>query len=316
MNLDFSDIKVLVVGDFMLDHYIIGYSDRMSPEAPVPVLLPKEEYSVPGGAGNVALNLNSMGVQVSCIGVIGNDMAGKTLIELLSNNGIDVSSFINVDKHQTTLKKRIYCNKKQVLRIDKEKVLNSLYNEKINSLINNKIKDCDILILSDYNKGVLNEDTISYAIKTANIPVIIDPKKKNFSVYGGATILTPNLKELRRASNIMINNNDSIIQACNKLIEENKLDYIVTTKGSEGITIVGENFFKHINTTSINDADVTGAGDTAVSALSVAFAKTKNIEVAASFANIVANIVVQKQGTSVASMDQIKELIEKNKKDI
>ena len=180
MNLDFSDIKVLVVGDFMLDHYITGYSDRMSPEAPVPVLLPKEEYSVPGGAGNVALNLNSMGVQVSCIGVIGNDMAGKTLIELLSNNGIDVSSFINADKHQTTLKKRIYCDKKQVLRIDKEKVLNSSYNEKINSLIKDKIKDCDILILSDYNKGVLNEDTISYAIKSANIPVIIDPKKKNF----------------------------------------------------------------------------------------------------------------------------------------
>lgn len=316
MNLDFSDIKVLVVGDFMLDHYITGYSNRMSPEAPVPVILPKEEYSVPGGAGNVALNLNSMGVQVSCIGVIGNDMSGKTLIELLSNKGIDVSSFISADKHQTTLKKRIYCDKKQVLRIDKEKILNSSYNKKINNLIKDKIKDCDILILSDYNKGVLNEDTISYAIKSANIPVIIDPKKKNFSIYGGATILTPNLKELRRASNIIINNNDSIIQACNKLIEENKLDYIVTTKGSEGITIVGENFFKHINTTSINDADVTGAGDTAVSALSVAFAKTKNIEVAASFANIVANIVVQKQGTSVASMDQIKKLINNNKKDI
>jgi len=316
VNLDFSDIKVLVVGDFMLDHYITGYSNRMSPEAPVPVILPKEEYSVPGGAGNVALNLNSMGVQVSCIGVIGNDMSGKTLIELLSNKGIDVSSFISADKHQTTLKKRIYCDKKQVLRIDKEKILNSSYNKKINNLIKDKIKDCDILILSDYNKGVLNEDTISYAIKSANIPVIIDPKKKNFSIYGGATILTPNLKELRRASNIIINNNDSIIQACNKLIEENKLDYIVTTKGSEGITIVGENFFKHINTTSINDADVTGAGDTAVSALSVAFAKTKNIEVAASFANIVANIVVQKQGTSVASMDQIKKLINNNKKDI
>lgn len=316
MNLDFSDIKVLVVGDFMLDHYITGYSNRMSPEAPVPVILPKEEYSVPGGAGNVALNLNSMGVQVSCIGVIGNDMSGKTLIELLSNKGIDVSSFISADKHQTTLKKRIYCDKKQVLRIDKEKILNSSYNKKINNLIKDKIKDCDILILSDYNKGVLNEDTISYAIKSANIPVIIDPKKKNFSIYGGATILTPNLKELRRASNIIINNNDSIIQACNKLIEENKLDYIVTTKGSEGITIVGENFFKHINTTSINDADVTGAGDTVVSALSVAFAKTKNIEVAASFANIVANIVVQKQGTSVASMDQIKKLINNNKKDI
>ena len=114
MNLDFSDIKVLVVGDFMLDHYITGYSNRMSPEAPVPVILPKEEYSVPGGAGNVALNLNSMGVQVSCIGVIGNDMSGKTLIELLSNKGIDVSSFISADKHQTTLKKRIYCDKKQV----------------------------------------------------------------------------------------------------------------------------------------------------------------------------------------------------------
>lgn len=316
MNLDFSDIKVLVVGDFMLDHYITGYSNRMSPEAPVPVILPKEEYSVPGGAGNVALNLNSMGVQVSCIGVIGNDMSGKTLIELLSNKGIDVSSFVSADKHQTTLKKRIYCDKKQLLRIDKEKILNSSYNKKINNLIKDKIKDCDILILSDYNKGVLNEDTISYAIKSANIPVIIDPKKKNFSIYGGATILTPNLKELRRASNIIINNNDSIIQACNKLIEENKLDYIVTTKGSEGITIVGENFFKHINTTSINDADVTGAGDTAVSALSVAFAKTKNIEVAASFANIVANIVVQKQGTSVASMDQIKKLINNNKKDL
>ena len=174
MKLDFSNIKVLLVGDFMIDHYIMGTSIRLSPEAPVPIVTPKEEYSIPGGAGNVALNLSLLGSKVSCIGVIGNDKWGDKLNELLQNNNIDISHIIKSKSINTTLKERIYLDGKQVIRIDKEKKVDNSYNKKINENVKKIMNDFDVIILSDYNKGVLNKDTIRFIIDNADIPVIID----------------------------------------------------------------------------------------------------------------------------------------------
>tara|TARA_B100001245_G_C22873125_1_gene419861 strand:- start:517 stop:1425 length:909 start_codon:yes stop_codon:yes gene_type:complete len=300
MNLDFSDIKVLVVGDFMIDHYIIGTSNRMSQEAPVPVVTPKKEYSIPGGAGNVAMNLCLMGADVTCIGYVGNDIWGEKLLSILNSEGIKTEGIEIVNNHPTTLKQRIYSDNKQVTRLDTEKIMDWQSRPNIT-------QDYDIIILSDYNKGVLNN--LWFNINDLE-NVIVDPKKDSFSHYKGSTIITPNLNELHKASNIDIKDNESIVSVCNKLIKENSLKYIVAKKGNRGITIVGnDNFVQHIEAHPVESPDVTGAGDTVIAALSIAYAKTNDIKFSAEFANAAAAIVVGKSGTATATVKEIKELL-------
>ena len=303
MNLDFSDIKVLLIGDFMVDHYIIGTSNRMSPEAPVPVVTPEKEYSIPGGAGNVARNLCLMKADVTCIGCIGNDSWGRKLISILENEGINIENIEIIDNHPTTLKQRIYSDGKQVARLDTETIINW----QPASEMKHGYNDYDIIILSDYNKGVLNHEWFSMN----NLEnVIVDPKKDDFSHYSQANIITPNLNELQRASKIKINNNKSIVDACNELIKECNFNYIIAKKGDKGMTIVGKNnFVKHIEAHSVENPDVTGAGDTVIAALSLAFAKTKDIEISTTFANAAAAVVVGKTGTATVTIDEINNYI-------
>ena len=305
MNLDFSDIKVLLIGDFMIDYYIIGTSNRMSPEAPVPVVIPEKEYSIPGGAGNVAMNLCLMGADVTCVGCIGNDSWGKKLLSILKNEGINIEAINIIDNHPTTLKQRIYSDGKQVARLDTEKIIDW----QPDSEMKHNYSNYDIIILSDYNKGVLNHPWFSMN----NLDnVIVDPKKDAFSHYSQANIITPNLNELQQASQIKINDNKSLVNACNKLIQEFNFNYIIAKKGDRGITIVGkENFVKHIEAHPVENPDVTGAGDTVVAALSIAYAKTKDIELSAKFANVAAAIVVGKSGTATATIEEIKKLFAK-----
>ena len=295
MNFDFSDIKVLLIGDFMIDHYIIGTSNRMSPEAPVPVVVPKKEYSIPGGAGNVAMNLSTMGANVTCVGIVGNDDWGKELLSILNNQGINTDYINIIDNHPTTLKQRVYSNGKQVARIDKEAYLDWNPTEDFDYI------DYDVIILSDYNKGVINDININADI------LIVDPKKDNFSLYLKAHIITPNLNELQRASTIKIKDDESIIDACNELIQKNNFDYIVAKKGNRGMTIVGKNnFLKHISAQFVENPDVTGAGDTVLSVLSIVYAKTQDIELSAKLANAAAAIVVAKPGTAMVTVDELK----------
>jgi rfaE bifunctional protein kinase chain/domain len=292
IDLDFSDITVNLVGDFMIDHYIMGTSNRISPEAPVPVVIPEEEYSIPGGAGNVAMNLRAMGANVNCIGVVGNDVWGEKLISILNSGGADISGISVVKNHPTTLKQRIYSNGKQVARLDREKIVDWTPNW---SSIN--LNTC---IISDYNKGVIN------SIPNINSLTIVDPKKEDFSLYQNVNIITPNLNELQRATDISIKDDESIIYACNELIKKNNFDYIVAKKGSKGITVVGKNnFFVHINTSPVKNADVTGAGDTVISALSLAYTQTQDIEFSAKLANEAGKIAVSKSGTASATIREI-----------
>jgi len=305
MNLDFSDIKVLLIGDFMIDHYIIGTSTRISPEAPVPVVTPKKEYSIPGGAGNVAMNLCSIGADVTCMGCVGNDSGGKKLLSILENEGIDIKNIDIIDNHPTTLKQRIYSDGKQVARLDTEKIIDW----QPDSEMKYDYSDYDIIILSDYNKGVLNHPWFS--INSLD-NVIVDPKKDDFNYYNHANIITPNLKELQQASLIEINDNQSLINACNKLIQKFNFNYIVAKKGDKGMTIVGKkNFVKYIEAHPVENPDVTGAGDTVIAVLSIAYAKTKDIEVSAKIANAAAAIVVDKSGTATATVEEIKKLFAK-----
>ena len=315
MNLDFSETKVLVVGDLMLDRYIIGESNRMSPEAPVPVVIPVKKYSVAGGAGNVALNLAAMNANTTCNGVVGNDKWGKELINLLEND-LDTANIIMSESFPTTLKKRTYLEGKQLLRVDEEKKLDSSHDIEINNAISNILQKFDIVILSDYNKGVLNSTTINNILNLANeykIPVIVDPKKNNFSYYKGANILTPNLNELKKASDIIIQDNKSIIKSCQDLIKNNNFEYIIVTKGENGITIIGKDLVKNIEAHHVRNPDVTGAGDTVVSVLALLYSNTKDIELSAHIANIAAASTVSKAGTACCSLSEIELSIQNNK---
>jgi len=295
MKLDFSNIKILLIGDFMLDHYIMGTSNRMSPEAPVPVVIPNKEYSIPGGAGNVAMNLSAMGVNVTCVGIVGDDSWGEKLLSILKNEGINIENIDIIKNHPTTLKQRIYSDGKQVARLDKEQILN--WNPKLSQL---NIDIYDACIVSDYNKGVVNK------IKLDTDILIVDPKKDDFSKYRNANIITPNLNELQRATKIVIKDNQSIIDACNDLIKKHNFKYIVAKKGEQGMTVVGKNnFVKHIAAHPIENPDVTGAGDTVISALSIIYAQTKDIELSSKIANAVAAIVVSKKGTNTVTFNEI-----------
>ncbi|MBT4926140.1 MAG: hypothetical protein HOL62_02560 [Candidatus Marinimicrobia bacterium] len=305
MNLDFSNINVLLIGDLMLDHYIIGTSVRVSPEAPVPVVLPKNEYSIPGGAGNVAMNLRGMGANVSCIGCVGNDSWGKKLISILQKNNIDTQYIEIINSHPTTLKQRIYSDDRQVARIDTEQDRNWVPSVKVEKLYDHY----DIIILSDYNKGVF----FSPWFKSKKNNVILDPKKKIDHIWSNANIVTPNLNELKIASKLNVDNDKKVVEACRSLMKEFKnLQYIVAKKSERGITIVGrDSYVKHISPYEVKSPDVTGAGDTVIAVMSVVYAETKDIELSVTTANIAASIVVGQSGTATININKIKKLIEK-----
>ena len=313
MKLDFSKLKVLLIGDFMIDHYIMGSSNKMSPEAPVPIVIPEEEYSIPGGAGNVAINLSTLGAKVSCVGTIGDDNWGKELLKNFIEKDIDINGVQVSPNHLTTLKQRIYSNGTQVARLDKERI----FELKIENDILDKSKEFDVIILSDYNKGVLSESSliikrlksrISSSQKKINI--IVDPKKSDFNFYKNANIITPNLVELQKTTNHKISDNQSIIKACNTLIEKFNFDFICAKKGDRGITVVGKNgLINHIEPNIVKQPDVTGAGDTAISALALSYTLTKDMNIAAKIANAAASIVVSKTGTASVSIDELNELL-------
>ena len=300
--MDCSDINILLVGDFMIDHYIIGTSNRMSPEAPVPVVIPKKEYSIPGGAGNVAMNLRAMGANVVCLGTVGNDVWGGKLISTLKNEDINVDSIDIIKNHPTTLKQRIYSDGKQVARLDTEKILDSSL-----KILDHNLDYYDACIVSDYNKGVIKNVNIDTNI------LIVDPKKDDFSFYQNAHIITPNLNELQKVTKIKIGDAQSIIDACTELIKKHNFNYILAKRGAEGMTIVGKNnFVKHIEAHIVENPDVTGAGDTVIAALSIAYAKTQDIELSARFANNAAATVVSKSGTATVTINEINNYIESN----
>jgi rfaE bifunctional protein kinase chain/domain len=304
MKLDFSDIKVLLIGDFMIDHYIIGTSTRMSPEAPVPIVIPEKEYSIPGGAGNVAMNLSSMGANITCIGAVGNDIWGQKLIEILNSNNINTKYIELIKDYTTTLKQRVYSNGIQIARVDQEEYLD--WNPNLSE--NFDYADYDVIILSDYSKGVLIRP---WFFEPKGIDVILDPKNKKWKhLFKHSNIITPNLNELKKISGMNITDNHSILNACNQLIKDNNFDYIIAKKGNQGMTIVGkDNFVKHIEAHYVENPDVTGAGDTVIAVLSIVYAKTNDIEFSAKFANAAASIVVGKLGTATTTVEEIKKLL-------
>jgi len=301
MRYDFSKLKVLVIGDFMIDEYIFGSSKRMSPEAPVPVLIPETTQVLPGGAGNVVLNLNALGANVSCLGYVGNDYAGNKLRQLLNEKKINTEQLFLTD-YKTTIKKRFISNDKQVLRVDSEEIANDWIPN-----ISYDFSNYDLIILSDYNKGVLNNDWFT-KINFKNI--FVDPKKDDFSFYSNCSIITPNLKELEQASKKTINNDEELVDACMEILDHSNFKYIVAKKSERGMSIVGtDGLIKHIDANTVLNADVTGAGDTVISTFSLVYSLSNDVIEAAKMANIAASMVVNKTGTATVTIEEINNYI-------
>lgn len=283
----------------MIDQYIICSSNRQSPEAPVPVLTKDKEYFKLGGAANVASNMRSLGSEVACLGYVGNDSCGKKLISLMESQKIN-SKYIEInDKMITTVKKRYYQKKTPILRFDKEKKIDNWIPSSIQNINFNKF---DLIVLSDYDKGVLNNNWYNN-INHQN--VIVDPKKENFDFYEGVKVITPNSLELEKAYGSKIRSSEETIKACNQLIKKYSFKYIIAKRGAKGMIVVGENFSQNIKAFKVEDVDVTGAGDTVISYFSLAFTLTKDVILSAKLANYAAAKAVSHFGTTVLSSEEI-----------
>lgn len=308
-----ASLKVLVVGDIMLDHYIIGDATRISPEAPVPVVAISEDRYVLGGSANVACNLASIGANVEICGLIGNDFAGDKIIELFSKNGIKYDNIFQKFSVDTILKTRVLVRGQQLCRLDREQG-RDLYD--LNSSLHmqyvlDKISENDILILSDYAKGVLSSKNVQQMIDEARKYgkfVALDPKPKRKLQFKNPDLMTPNLVEaceLADAEAAGINS-CNISNICKTIYNKYFPHFLVITLGSDGMLLCenGEIVAK-IPTYAKEVFDVSGAGDTSVACLSAALGCGSSLHDAAHFANIAAGIVVGKVGTATVSSEEI-----------
>ena len=309
----FKKSKILIIGDAMLDKYFLGSTERISPEAPVPVLKVESEILKPGGAANVASNISSLGQDTTLIANIGIDTNGKILKKLIGAQKINLISKKD-KKIKTTTKSRFISQNQQLIRVDDET------NDKINFLmpsnIESQVKKCDALIFSDYKKGAQNN--ITKLIKLANKfkkPVFIDPKGDNFDCYKNSFCITPNRKEFENIVGKCSSNQD-IVNKSKKLITKLNLKSILITLGSEGMILVEKNLKPtKIEATSVNEVfDVTGAGDTVIATLCATYlsSETKDLKFAAVVANIAAGEVIKKLGAQSISEKELSSKVYEN----
>ena len=303
---DLSKLKVAVVGDVMLDTYLWGNVERISPEAPVPVVaLKKKDFRI-GGAGNVALNTVAFNASTTLFSVIGDDIEGKQLIQLLQQGNININYLIESKDRLTTSKTRIMSRNQQMMRLDNEST-NDITSAEEQSLIEKFSayigkENPSVVILEDYNKGVLSENVIAEVIEICrkkNIITTVDPKRKNFFSYKGATIFKPNLKEIRDALNkISIDVTRESLQDIHSELKSN-LDHEISliTLSEHGIFFNDTSDSAIIPTHVRNIADVSGAGDTVIAVASLFYAATKDIYLASSIANIAGGLVCEAVGT-------------------
>lgn len=301
--------NILVVGDLMIDHYLWGKCERISPEAPVQVVAVEKETSVLGGAGNVIHNLIALGANVDVISVIGDDTNATELKNLLKDVNVSSQGLIVQNDRSTSKKSRIIASQQQVIRYDQETTID-ISCEKEEALLTyfeNCVENYDIVILSDYAKGVLTHTLTPMLISTANKvhkKVLVDPKGDNFSKYRGAYLLTPNKKEAEIASNVKIEDDASLLCAIEKIQSVCHLEVSLITLSEEGIALYDNSLRKH-PTVAREVFDVTGAGDTVIASLGFAIASGYDIDSAVQFSNLCAGVVVGKIGSATATLNEV-----------
>lgn len=307
---NFKNIKIGVVGDLMLDDYIYGTVERISPEAPVPVVNVKEEKFVLGGAANVVNNLASLGAKTICFGVIGNDANGERLLGAFADKKIDVSGLIRDKERTTIVKRRIIGSNQQLLRIDWEDItpISTFLEYALLRNIESKIDELDAVILSDYDKGVLTPMVAKEIVRMCRDRgkiVTVDPKPKNALNYYGATSMTPNRKEAKEC--LGMERATNMEEVGKELKRKLQLDNLLLTRSEEGMSLFIEDKIVNIPTFAKEVYDVTGAGDTVISVFTLAAASGVSWHEAAKIANTAAGVVVGKMGTSTVTKDEILE---------
>lgn len=300
---------ILVIGDLMIDHYLWGGCERISPEAPVQVVDIARETTVLGGAGNVINNLVALGARVSVSGVIGDDENGEELCSMLSLIGVSSQGLVRQSERKTSKKSRIIASNQQILRYDKEskEAIDKASERSIISYVIDVIDSCDIIILSDYGKGVITDAVaggVIAAAKAASKKVLVDPKGKDYRKYRGAYLLTPNKKEASEATGIVINDEKSLQKALLSLKETCSLECSMITLSEDGIAIYDQSM-RRFPTVAKEVYDVTGAGDTVIASLSFALSMGLSIDEAAPFANHAAAVVVGKIGSATVTLGEI-----------
>ena len=310
----FGRQRILVVGDIMLDRYVRGTVERISPEAPVPVLRVTEEACAPGGAGNVAVNLRTLGAGVELVGSLGKDRDGDEIVRFLKESGIGSGGIVRDEDKPTTSKTRLIAGNQQIARMDKE--IDTLAHESVEKAllksIQRAVRDFKPkgIIISDYAKGVVTDSLVSRVIeiaKGAGVFVTVDPKGESYGRYRGANAITPNTREAETASGIRIKDEDSLGSAAEKIMEHTGADFVLITRGSGGISY----FSKHgeagtVPSHPVEVFDVTGAGDTAASVFTLSFLASYLLEESVRIANAAAGIVVSRIGTASVTQADLK----------
>jgi rfaE bifunctional protein kinase chain/domain len=311
----FSKAKILVVGDIMMDRFIWGTVSRISPEAPVPVVLVQKETLLLGGAANVVNNVRSLGGSARLCGVVGDDETGQKILNTLSGNGIGTHGIFVEPHRQTTVKTRIIAHHQQVVRIDRETadIVSPATFRNLSRFLRENIGDVDGVILSDYGKGLLTRDVIRLTIRRAREEkkfVMVDPKLKNFFFFRGATVITPNSAEASSALGIPITDLSSLKKAGRLLLRRLRCEVLVITRGEEGMAIFESHEEPLLVPTMAKEVyDVTGAGDTVIGTMALALAAGAGIKDAARLANHAAGIVVGKMGTATVNQAELIKLI-------
>jgi len=305
----FKDRNILVIGDIILDHYIWGKVSRISPEAPVPVVEVTREEFLLGGAANVAHNIVSLGGRASVIGINGQDIAGEALMNILRQRGVNVDG-IFTENRPTTVKTRVIAHNQQVVRFDREdrKYVDGKILKGILAYINSVLFRYDAVIVSDYQKGMISSELISDIVKktkSRDMFIAVDPKVGHFDFYKGVSLITPNLMEASSGSNTEIRDDNTLLKAGRSLIKKLSCKAVLITRGEQGMSLFEKNKVTHIPTVARKVYDVTGAGDTVISAFTLACASGANMEEAAVIANHAAGIVVAEVGTAVAAPEQL-----------
>lgn len=302
----FDQAKVLVIGDVMLDRYWHGSTSRISPEAPVPVVKVGQIEDRPGGAGNVALNIASLGAPAWVIAATGKDEAADALQTRLEAAGV-FCEFARVTNVPTITKLRVISQHQQLIRLDHEEEFIGLSCDIIEQKAENLLEGIGAVILSDYNKGTLqNCQQLIRLARTRNTPVLVDPKGTNFEKYRGATLITPNLSEFEAAVG-HCQNEQELVQKGKQLLKDLELEALLITRSEHGMTLIRENETElHLPARAREVFDVTGAGDTVIAVLATALAAGSKLPQAAALANIAAGVVVAKLGTATVSMPELR----------
>jgi rfaE bifunctional protein kinase chain/domain len=307
----FANARVLVVGDLMLDQFIWGRVERISPEAPVPVVQVTRESFHLGGAANVVHNIRALGGRATACGAVGRDSAGRRVLAELKHIGAGTGGIVTSRGALTVRKTRIIAHHQQVVRLDREqKEHGSASRARLARFLAKHIWDFDAVVLSDYGKGVINADLLGMLHEArARRPfrLVVDPKRANFTHYSGITLATPNVHEAADAAGIEIHNERSLTVAGHRLLERWDAEAILITRGEHGMTLITRHGgIRHFPTTARQVFDVTGAGDTVVATCALALAAGTSFDIAALLANHAAGVVVGRVGTATLSAAELR----------